>query len=145
MDVIESLKSDHRKVSDLFDELEAIEDSLERRDSFVEIEATLRAHIELEEASLYPFLLERAPLRESIESAYDDHQEIKDLLRETLEASDDEEFEERLDELFDATEAHFGDEEDDTFPKMRETLSASEMTELMERVESMRSRAERAA
>ena len=85
-------------------------------------------HSYVEETILYPVFSRREGFREMIEEAFDEHQEIKDLLEEmemTFSQAHDTEDEidqidDKFDELMDTFEHHVDEEENELFPRIRE-------------------------
>src|SRR6476620_7149040 len=95
MDALELLKQDHRKVAELFEEVEATEDIEEHRQLFEQIRTELETHTHIEETVIYPAFEEHDELKDLTLEAYEEHKQVKTLIREIAALSDDS-------ELFDA-------------------------------------------
>ena len=131
MDAFELLKNDHAKVSKLFDQIEPATDAATRQQLFAQLKQELDVHAHIEETILYPALKAAAETRDITEEAYEEHQEVKDLLNE-LEATpaDNEEWSDMIMELRENVEHHVEEEEGEMFTKAREVLSAQQINEI---------------
>lgn len=131
MDAFEMLKNDHAKVSSLFDKLEPATDATTRQQLFAQLKQELDIHAHIEETILYPALKQAAETRELTEEAYEEHQEVKDLLAE-LETTpaDDEDWGDILMELRENVEHHVEEEESEMFEHARNVLSAQQLNEI---------------
>ncbi|HEX8129996.1 MAG TPA: hemerythrin domain-containing protein [Pyrinomonadaceae bacterium] len=131
MDAFELLKNDHAKVSSLFDRIEPATDAATRQQLFTQLKQELDLHAHVEETILYPALKAAAETRDITEEAYEEHQEVKDLLAE-LEATppDSEEWSDMILELRENVEHHVEEEEGEMFTKAREVLSAQQINEI---------------
>ncbi|HEX8634090.1 MAG TPA: hemerythrin domain-containing protein [Pyrinomonadaceae bacterium] len=131
MDAFELLKNDHAKVSALFERIEPATDATTRQQLFTQLKQELDVHAHIEETILYPALKQAAATRDITEEAYEEHQEVKDLLAE-LEATpaDSEEWSDILLELRENVEHHVEEEEGEMFTKAREVLSAQQLNEI---------------
>ncbi len=131
MNVFELLKNDHSRVSALFTEIENTADTAERENLFQQIKQNLTVHAEAEEKVFYPRLEREAETEEIIEEAFDEHQEIKELLGEieTMSAEDDEWLAAVM-KLKDTVEHHVEEEEGEMFDRAREVLSDEEINRL---------------
>ena len=70
MDALELLKQDHRKVAELFKQVEATEDMKKHQQLFQQIKTELEAHTHIEEIILYP--------------SFEKHEELKDITLEVI-------------------------------------------------------------
>lgn len=131
MDAFEMLKNDHAKVSSIFEKLEPATDATTRRQLFAQLKQELDVHAHIEETILYPALKQAAETREITEEAYEEHQEVKDLLAE-LETTpaDDEEWSDLLLELKENVEHHVEEEENEMFTKARTVLDGQQINDL---------------
>jgi hemerythrin-like domain-containing protein len=131
MDAFEMLKNDHAKVSSIFAQLEPATDAATRQKLFTQLKQELDIHAHIEETILYPALKTAAETSDITEEAYEEHQEVKDLLAE-LEATpaDDEDWNDLLLELKDNVEHHVEEEEGEMFPKARTVLSEQQLNEI---------------
>src|SRR5436305_1563821 len=80
MDIYSYLKKDHRKVSDLMEEVLATKNPKQREDLLDEINEELTLHAETEQATFYAALENEEETEEKIEDAQEDHEEIKQFL-----------------------------------------------------------------
>lgn len=138
MNVFELLKNDHEKVSRIFEQLESApaSDASSRRQLFVQLKQELDLHTHAEETIFYPVLKQAAATREITLDAYEEHQEVKNLLAE-LEGlrMDDEEWQDILVELRENVEHHVEVEENEMFEQARGILSPAQIVELGDRIQ----------
>jgi hemerythrin-like domain-containing protein len=131
MDAFEMLKNDHAKVSSLFEQIEATTDTTTRQGLFTQVKQELDVHTHIEETILYPALKQPAETREITEEAYEEHQEVKDLLAELAATpADSEEWSDMIVELKENVEHHVEEEESEMFPKARTVLSAEQIADI---------------
>ena len=131
MDAFELLKNDHAKVSSLFEQIEATTDTTTRQGLFTQVKQELDVHAHIEETILYPVLKQAAETREITEEAYEEHQEVKDLLAKLAATpADSEEWSDMIVELKENVEHHVEEEESEMFPKARTVLSAEQITDI---------------
>ena len=101
MNAIELLKKDHKEASGLMDQIE-IADKGDRsaKDLFNQLKQALTVHTQIEEQIFYPELKKFDETKDMIPEAFEEHQEVKDILAEmsTLSPADDE-FMDKLTEL----------------------------------------------
>ena len=138
MDAITLLKNDHAEVSAKFKQLAATgeEDAGERQQLFNQIKQALDVHAHIEETIFYPVLKQEAETREITLEAYDEHQEIKDLLQQlTGTPPQGNAFDNLCGDLKRAVEHHVKEEETEMFPKAQHVLSAQQLDELGTRME----------
>ncbi len=138
MNVFELLKQDHLKVSNIFEQLESTDEiaSSQRQTLFTQLKQELDIHAHVEETILYPVLKQASETREITVEAYEEHQEVKDLLAE-LEAMpiDDEEWNDTLLELKSNVEHHVDEEENEMFERARTVLSQEQIDDIGNRIE----------
>lgn len=146
MDAFELLKNDHAKVSSLFDQIEPATDAATRQRLFTQLKQELDVHAHIEETILYPALKGAAETRDITEEAYEEHQEVKDLLAE-LEATpaDSEEWSDMIMELRENVEHHVEEEEGEMFTKAREVLSEQQINEIGARMSTEKQQQQKAA
>lgn len=148
MDFFELLKQDHQKVSGIFEKLEDTTTAAvkTRQQLFTQLKQELDLHAQIEETILYPALKQAAATRELTIEAYDEHQEVKDLLAELEGMSvEDEEWETILSELKENVEHHVDEEENQMFPKSRQVLSEEQINDITERMQTAKQQAPKAA
>lgn len=138
MDVTKMLEADHRQVEQLLDRIERA-DGGERTPLIDEMATSLRAHMELEEAVVYP---ELAPITgdEEVEEANTEHTLARTGLDQLLELAPDEPgFGAALDALKAGIQHHVHDEEREVFPALRkdgaDTLAAMATPFMTKRLE----------
>jgi len=92
MNALELLKQDHRKVKELFDQAKAAADDKQRKQIFDRIDTELTIHAHIEETLFYPEMQQYEELKDMVEEALQEHQEVTTLLDEieTMEPNDDE-------------------------------------------------------
>ena len=138
MNVFELLKQDHQKVSNIFEQLESSDGiaSSQRQTLFTQLKQELDIHAHVEETILYPILKQASETREITVEAYEEHQEVKDLLAE-LEAMpiDDAEWNDTLLELKSNVEHHVDEEENELFERARTVLSQEQIDDIGNRIE----------
>jgi hemerythrin-like domain-containing protein len=124
MNPFELLISDHRKVAELFDQIENDGDLAMQENLFARIKQELTLHTEIEETYFYPRLKKYQETENLVVEAVEEHKEVKDLLDELDEMSpDDEDWEGLIQDLKEAVELHIEEEENDLFPKAQAALS----------------------
>ena len=140
MNAIELLKKDHKEASGLMDQIE-IADKGDRsaKDLFNQLKQALTVHTQIEEQIFYPELKKFDETKDMIPEAFEEHQEVKDILAEmsTLSPADDE-FMDKLTELRDGVEHHVEEEETEMFPKAEKVLGQSRLQELGRQLEEMK-------
>lgn len=149
MSALSTLISDHRKVSELFEALQQYDEPPQRRVIFQQIKDELKAHTHLEETILYAQLLQFEELADFLESSYDEHREIKDIIEEIdeieLEAEDmdpvgvselRDELESAVEELIDVVSYHVEQEEEKLFPQVLDLMTVPELERLEDALKS---------
>ena len=131
MDAFELLKNDHAKVSSLFDRIEPATDAATRQQLFAQLKQELDVHAHIEETILYPALKAAPATQDITEEAYEEHQEVKDLLAE-LEATppDSEDWSDMITELRENVEHHVEEEEGEMFTQAREVLNEQQLNQI---------------
>jgi iron-sulfur cluster repair protein YtfE (RIC family) len=131
MDVFTLLKQDHQQVSALMEQVEATDAPAGRQQLFNQIKQALDVHAHIEETIFYPVLKQAAETREITLEAYDEHQDIKDLLTQLAGLPpDDEEWTDTFDELKQTIEHHVDEEENEMFVQARDVLSPQQLEDL---------------
>src|SRR5215216_6470891 len=134
MDPFELLKADHRKVEQLFTELESATGK-KKLDVFAQIRMELELHAQIEEKIFYPALEEPKETHELALEAYEEHAVVKDLLKQLGRArSADEEWEAQAKVLQENVEHHVQEEENELFEKAESALEEEELEQLGERM-----------
>ena len=146
MNALELLKQDHRKVKELFDQAKAAADDKQRKQSFDRIDTELTIHAHIEETVFYPEMQQYEELKDMVEEALQEHQEVTTLLDEieTMEPNDDE-FQSSLKELMETVEHHVQEEEDEMFPQVHELCDEATLEKLGQQLESAKGKQQRQA
>lgn len=146
MDALELLKQDHQAVKDLFDQIDDAEDGKQRKKLFDQIDTQLNIHAHIEETVFYPEMQKIDELKDMVEEALEEHQEVKTLLEE-IEGRDPEsdQFIASVEELMENVEHHVAEEEDEMFPKVRERCDQATLDRLGDQLESAKGKQQRRA
>ena len=143
MDAFNLLKADHRKVEDLFSQLESASGPAKIR-VFEQIKTELELHTHIEETIFYPALEEPKQTHELTLEAYEEHDVVKKLLQELSRAkSPSDEWEAQAKVLQENVEHHVEEEENELFKKAKAALSADEIETLGEQMENEKQRQQR--
>jgi len=135
MNAFNLLKADHRKVAELFQRLERTSGK-RKLDVFKQIKEELDLHAHIEEKIFYPALEEPSETSDIVLEAYEEHKQVKTLLRELGRARNaNEEWQVKAKVLQENVEHHVDEEENELFKKAGAALSAEEIEELGERLE----------
>lgn len=139
MNAIALLKKDHKKVAQLFEELESASQSAKDRDKcerlFEEIANELTVHAHIEEKFFYPATKKKEETKELTMDAIEEQQGIKDLIEEILELSiEDDKWIDKVRELKAEVENHVEEEESELFPKTEKNFTADQLNEMGEKL-----------
>lgn len=144
MDAFSLLKADHRKVEDLFSQLESASGGQAKMRVFEQIKTELELHTHIEETIFYPATEEPKQTHDLTLEAYEEHDVVKKLLQELSRAkSPNEEWEAKAKVLQENVEHHVEEEENELFPKASKALGADEIETLGEQMESEKMRMQR--
>ena len=145
MDAFNLLKADHRKVEELFEQLESASGQAKMR-VFEQIKMELDLHAHIEETVFYPALEKPKQTHDLTMEAYEEHDVVKKLLRELSRArTPNEEWEAKAKVLQENVEHHVEEEEGELFPKASSALGADEIETLGEQMEAEKERKQRSA
>jgi len=134
MDAFELLKTDHRKVAELFDLLESASGK-RKLDVFKRIKSELEVHTHIEETIFYPALERPEETHDLTLEAYEEHKVVKGLLSELSQArSADDEWQAKAKVLRENVEHHVEEEENELFDKADDALSDEEIETLGNRM-----------
>ena len=140
MDAFQLLKTDHRKVEELFSQLERASGKA-KLDVFNQIKTELELHTHIEEKIFYPALETPKETRDLALEAYEEHAVVKKLLRELGRAKTaNDEWEAQAKVLQENVEHHVEEEENELFKKADKVLSEEDLEELSERMVAEKSR-----
>jgi hemerythrin superfamily protein len=134
MDAITLLKQQHREVEKLFTSFEETESDEEKVSIFEKIADALAVHATIEERHFYPAVRARQT-EEQIEEAYDEHLDIKMLLRQGVEDTEAPGFDGLVAAIKGAVEHHVDEEENEMFPEVNKLLTAEALEALGQTME----------
>jgi len=135
MNALELLKADHRKVAELFDKVEATESEKQHQQLFEKIRTELETHTHIEETILYPRLEEYEELKDMVLEAYEEHKQVKTLIREIERlAEGSERFDAKLKVMGENVEHHVEEEENEMFQTLLQRMPAEQQEELGRRI-----------
>jgi hemerythrin-like domain-containing protein len=140
MDAFELLKADHKKVAELFDQLE---DATGKRklNVFKRIKSELELHTHIEETVLYPALEKPEPTHDLTLEAYEEHKVVKTLLAELSGArSANDKWQAKAKVLRENVEHHVDEEENELFDKANDALTDDEIEKLGQRMAAEKAR-----
>lgn len=138
MDAFELLKQDHKKVSGIFEKLEATTERgvKTREELFAQLKQELDVHARIEETVLYPVLKQLDETEDITLEAYEEHNVVKQLLAELEEMpKDDESWGAKLKVCQENVEHHVEEEEGEMFKDARKVLSQEQIDDLGARLE----------
>lgn len=140
MDAFELLKADHKKVNELFDQLEAATGKA-KLNVFNQIKTELELHTHIEEKIFYPALEKPEETHDLTLEAYEEHKVVKTLLAKLSGArTADDEWQAQAKVLRENVEHHVEEEENELFDKADEALSDEEIEALGQRMEAEKAR-----
>ena len=140
MDAFELLKADHKKVSGLFDELEAATGKA-KLSVFAQIKTELELHTHIEETIFYPALEKPEETHDLTLEAYEEHKMVKTLLAKLSKArTANDEWQAQAKVLRENVEHHVDEEENELFDKADDALSDEEIEALGQRMEAEKAR-----
>ena len=140
MDAFNLLKADHRKVEELFKQLES-ESGKRKLAVFDRIRTELELHTHIEEKIFYPALEKPEQTHDLTLEAYEEHDVVKKLLKSLSRArTANDEWEAQAKVLQENVEHHVEEEEGELFKKARSVLNADEIESLGEKMEAERER-----
>lgn len=141
MEVVNLLKSGHRDILAIFEELAGTTSrgQKRRRKLLGQLRREIAIHHELEVQHLYPRMGRLSEIRERIAAAHDEQLELMGRL-EALVGLDPTtmEWEARIDGLKEIVDRHIFEEEKDLFPSVRRLLGAMERQQIGLRMQAQR-------
>ena len=139
MDALELLKQDHEKVAGLFKQVEATEDIKKHQRLFELIKSELEVHTHIEESILYPAFQKHEELKDITLEAYEEHKQVKTLLREIAALSEgSERFDAKLKVMGENVAHHVKEEETEMFPKAKKLYDRAQREQLGQEMEDAR-------
>lgn len=140
MDAFELLKADHKKVNELFDQLEAATGKA-KLSVFDQIKTELELHTHIEEKIFYPALEKPEETHDLTLEAYEEHKMVKTLLAELSGTrTADDEWQAKAKVLRENVEHHVDEEENELFDKADDVLTDEEIEALGQRMEAEKAR-----
>jgi hemerythrin superfamily protein len=143
MNALDLLKQDHEKVKELFKQFEANDDPSANEGIVDDIKTELQTHAHVEESIFYPTLEDQndEELIELVDESLEEHQEVKDLLKdiESL-MGDEQQVRTKVMALRQKVEHHATEEETEMFPRVRKVLQTEELERMGEEIESEKQR-----
>jgi hemerythrin-like domain-containing protein len=127
--IYDILKAEHKEVADLLQQ--AIRDG--SKETFFKIKAKTDPHLMGEEKLFYSLLEEKADLRELVDHAYEEHEEIKSISSE-LESMDagSSDWTSKIKELDESVSHHVEEEENKVFPAAQKALGEGKAKQIAE-------------
>lgn len=142
MEITTLLKEDHREVENLIAQLEGGAD----KDTFTKLKSSLELHTQIEEEIYYPALEGLDETDDLVSDAYQEHDEVDELLEE-MSGTDvgSEEFQDLLQQLKDSINHHVKEEENELFPKSEKVLGAEKLEQMGDEMEKMKTKSSTAS
>ena len=141
--VLDTLKKDHQKVQELFDEFEAAGDSRSKTRIVQEALRELEVHAKLEEMLIYPAIREKIDDREVMDEALEEHHVAHVLINELKRMrTSDKRYDAKFTVLGESIKHHVKEEEGTIFPEAEKAeINWEELSqEAMKRKETLRVR-----
>ena len=136
MNALELLKEDHQTVASLFEQAESTEKEAQKKRLFEQIASALEAHTHIEETIFYPALQEQEELKDLVMEAFEEHKQVKTLIREMGNLTDgSEKFDAKLKVMKENVEHHVEEEENEMFPQVEQLFDESQLEELGQQME----------
>ena len=136
MNITELLKADHREVEGLIAQLED-DGNLE---TFGKLKNALTMHTQIEEEIYYPKLEEFVETEDLIDEAYEEHNDVDQLLEDMSETEiPGDDFQELLAQLKESINHHVEEEENELFPLSENLLGTETIEEMGDRAEKIKS------
>ena len=148
MNAFALLKSDHEKVSGIFEQLEGTTEraTKTREQLFTKLKQELDVHAHIEETIFYPALKKEAETREITLEGFEEHHVMKMLLQELESlAVDTEQWTAKLKVLKENVEHHVEEEEGEMFKSAQEVFSQEQLDEFGARMEAEKARQQQKA
>jgi hemerythrin superfamily protein len=142
MDALELLKKDHDTVKELFEKAEGNNNEKQQKQLFEQIKAELETHTHIEETIFYPAVEKFDELKDMVLESLEEHKQVKTLLREMENLTEDsEKFEPKLKVLMENVEHHAEEEEEGKmFPKLRKLMNSETLDQLGQELEAAKNK-----
>ncbi len=142
IDILSLIEQDHRKVEQLFADIEKARDK-KLYDCFNQIYQELVLHNRAEELVFYPSLREYEETEGFIEEAEEEHADAEALLEEIKQLEPkDPDFMDKIRELSDALQHHIQEEEQEVFAAVRQVMGEEELNALGEEFQEAKRRSQ---
>lgn len=143
MNAIELLKEDHQMALSLVGELESADNQAgtdpTQTENFNKLHQALKLHTRMEEEIFYPALENFDETKDMIEEAYQEHEQVDQLLVQlSSQSPNEEEFQESLAELRSDLEHHIEEEETEIFPQAEQLLGKQRLEEMGRQMQMMK-------
>jgi hemerythrin HHE cation binding domain-containing protein len=140
MDAFELLKNDHKKVSQLFEQIESASGQAKKQ-LFSRVKSELDLHAHIEEKFFYPALENTKEAREITLEAYEEHKVVKELLAELAAAgTPNDEWDAKFKVLKENVEHHVEEEEGELFDKAEDALGDEKIERIGAEMEAEKAR-----
>lgn len=139
---LELLKTDHKKVKELFQKAEGNDNRKQQKQLFEQIKTELETHTHIEETVFYPAVGKNEELKDLVLESLEEHKQVKTLLREMENlSSDSDKFEPKLKVLMENVEHHAVEEEEEKMvPKIRKIMNAESLERLGKELEAAKAK-----
>jgi hemerythrin superfamily protein len=128
MNIFDLLKTDHKKVTDLFEELLAHKDAEVRLKIFDQLKAELLLHTDAEEKTFYEALTSNDKTSKQITHAKEEHNEVKRLIIAIEKISiKNSEWLDTVKTLMQSVEHHVKEEENKLFALAKDSMNEEEI------------------
>jgi hemerythrin superfamily protein len=142
-DVLALIEADHRKVEELFEQLEKAKSAKKTYEFLTQIYKEVNLHARAEELVFYPAMREYDETTEFIEEAESEHEEAEILLEQIKGMSpSDEQFQDKIEQLKEAIQHHVEEEESEIFKAVRECMDADQLKSLGQEFQEAKSKLE---
>lgn len=134
MNAIKLLKQQHREVEALWKKFEKEKDDGAKEALFERIADDLAIHAGIEEKYFYPAVRDRQT-KDQLEEAYDEHLDIKKLILDAMDGTDNPGFDGLVAALMGAVQHHVEEEEEELFPTVQKLITKEALEALGETME----------
>lgn len=142
-DILTLIEADHRKVEELFAQIETAKGTKKSQQIFEQIYKELNLHALAEELVFYPAMQEYEQTKQYIEEAEEEHTAAKILLEQMKSLdSTDVEFKTKLQHLQEAIMHHVEEEESEIFNAVRECIEEEQLVVLAQEFLSAKTKVE---
>lgn len=142
MDILESLKDDHRKAEQLLQELNSATSTEQRATLCAQLTKEVEIHAEIEERILYPLLQAYDETRNIVQDGLIEHSSVKEHLRNMAVRMDvgSQDWSSELEVVRSVLQHHVQDEEEKLFPAARSVVSQEQLEDVGRRMQELKTR-----